>query len=35
VPEEKNYVLNPAHPTFVKLDVGDPAPFVLDPRLRR
>jgi RES domain-containing protein len=35
VPEESNYVLNPAHPAFAKLDVGAPAPFVLDPRLTR
>jgi len=34
VPEESNYVLNPAHPAFAKLAVGTPAPFVLDPRLR-
>jgi len=35
VPEEKNYVLNPAHPAFAKLAVGTAAPFVLDPRLTR
>jgi RES domain-containing protein len=35
VPEEKNYVLNPAHPAFAKLAVGTPTPFVLDPRLTR
>jgi RES domain-containing protein len=35
VPEEQNYLLNPAHPAFAKLDVGAPARFVLDPRLER
>jgi len=35
VPEEKNYVLNPAHPAFAKLRTGSPTPFVLDPRLTR
>jgi RES domain-containing protein len=35
VPEEKNYVLNPAHLAFAKLKVGPPTAFVLDPRLTR
>jgi RES domain-containing protein len=35
VPEESNYVLNPAHPAFAKLKIGSPTPFVLDPRLTR
>jgi RES domain-containing protein len=35
VPEEQNYLLNPAHPAFAKLAVGAPAPFVLDARLAR
>ena len=35
VPEEKNYLLNPAHPAFAKLTVRSPAPFVLDPRFTR
>jgi RES domain-containing protein len=33
VPEESNYVLNPAHPAFAKLRVGAPTPCLLDPRL--
>jgi RES domain-containing protein len=35
VPEERNYVLNPAHPAFAKLAVGTPTPFTLDPRFAR
>ena len=35
VPEESNYVVNPAHPAFAKLRIGTPTPFVLDPRLTR
>ena len=35
VPEERNYVLNPAHPAFTKLTIGTPTPFVLDPRFAR
>lgn len=34
VPEESNYLLNPAHPAFAKLDPGRPMPFNLDPRFR-
>ena len=33
VPEELNYVLNPAHPAFRRLEFGRPIPFLLDPRL--
>ncbi len=33
VPHEPNYVLNPAHPDFHRLEIGDPEPFGLDPRL--
>jgi RES domain-containing protein len=33
VPEESNYVLNPAHPRFGSLKFGRPMPFLLDPRL--
>ena len=35
VPEERNYVLDPAHPAFPKLVLGSPVPFVLDPRFTR
>jgi RES domain-containing protein len=35
VPRERNYLLNPGHPDFVKIRKGDPQPFSLDPRLKR
>jgi RES domain-containing protein len=35
VPSEFNYVLNPAHPAFADLRIGDPIPFPFDPRLPR
>jgi RES domain-containing protein len=33
VPEEFNYVLNPAHPDFGKISIGKPRVFKADPRL--
>jgi RES domain-containing protein len=33
VPEELNYLLNPAHPAFARLKLGRPMPFLVDPRL--
>ncbi len=33
VPEELNYLVNPAHPSFRKLGIGQPVSFGLDPRL--
>ncbi len=33
VPEELNYLLNPAHPVFARLEFGRSIPFLLDPRL--
>lgn len=33
VPGEFNYLLNPAHPEFAKVKVGQPEPFSFDPRL--
>lgn len=33
VQEESNYLINPAHPGFASIAVGDPEPFVFDPRL--
>jgi RES domain-containing protein len=33
VPEESNYLLNPAHPAFGNLKFGRSVPFLLDPRL--
>jgi len=33
-PLESNYLINPGHPAFDQLTVGEPAPLNLDPRLR-
>ncbi len=33
VPEELNYLLNPAHAAFARLKLGRAVPFLLDPRL--
>jgi RES domain-containing protein len=33
IPEEFNYLLNPAHPDFKKISIGKPEPFAFDPRL--
>jgi RES domain-containing protein len=33
VPEESNYLLNPAHPAFARLRFGRPMPFLIDARL--
>lgn len=33
VPDERNYLLNPAHRDFSSLRIGPPRPFALDPRL--
>jgi RES domain-containing protein len=33
IPEEINFVLNPAHPDFAKISISKPAPFAFDPRL--
>lgn len=35
VPGEFNYLLNPAHPEFTTIEVGEPVPFELDSRLGR
>ena len=35
VPEERNYLLNPAHPHFPRIAVGKPIRFHLDPRMWR
>lgn len=34
IPEERNYLLNPAHPQFAHIRWSEPAPFRFDPRLR-
>lgn len=33
VPVEHNYALNPAHPDFAQITIGDAAPFSFDPRM--
>ena len=33
IPEELNFLLNPAHPDFKNIRLGKPQPFALDPRL--
>lgn len=35
VPGEFNYLLNPAHPDFKRVKVGQPEPFSFDPRLAK
>ncbi len=33
VPQETNYLLNPAHPDFERITIGKPVSFTFDPRL--
>ena len=33
IPEELNYLLNPAHPDFKKITIGKPEDFTFDSRL--
>ena len=33
IPEEPNYLLNPAHSRFSQIMIGKPEPFAFDPRL--
>jgi len=35
IPGESNYLLNPAHPDFRKIQLGQPEAFSFDPRLLR
>ncbi len=35
IPSELNYLLNPHHPDFVKIELGQATPFKLDTRLLR
>ncbi|MCZ7627553.1 MAG: RES domain-containing protein [Candidatus Methylomirabilis sp.] len=34
IPEERNYLLNPAHPLFSRISWNAPKPFRFDPRFR-
>jgi RES domain-containing protein len=33
VPHDSNYLLNPLHPHFKRIHIGQPEPFSFDPRL--
>lgn len=33
IPAESNYLLNPLHSDFGRIEIGEPEPFVTDPRL--
>jgi RES domain-containing protein len=35
VPDERNYLVNPAHPDFSLVRFSHPKPFVFDPRLKK
>ena len=35
VPEEYNYLLNPTHPDFAKIEIGKPIIYYFDPRLKK
>lgn len=33
LPEEENYLINPSHPEFTRIEIGPPEPFEFGPRL--
>ncbi len=35
IPAETNYLINPLHPAFGKIEIGAPQDFLTDPRLLR
>jgi RES domain-containing protein len=35
IPEERNYLVNPAHPDSIRVQLGGQTPFEFDPRLLR
>lgn len=35
IPSETNYLLNPLHPSFAKIEIGEPRDFITDLRLIR
>jgi RES domain-containing protein len=35
VPDEHNYLLNPTHPDFSKIEIGKPIVYYFDPRLAK
>lgn len=35
IPVETNYLLNPLHPSFARIEIGEPQDFFTDPRLKK
>lgn len=35
IPAEHNYLLNPLHPSFAKIEIGEPRDFITDLRLMK
>jgi RES domain-containing protein len=35
IPSETNYLLNPLHPAFARIEIGEPQDFITDLRLAR
>ncbi len=35
IPKERNFVINPAHPAFLRIKFLPSAPFAFDPRLKK
>lgn len=35
IPDDANYLLNPAHPDFQQIRLGPPQPFLYDPRMKK
>jgi len=35
IPAETNYLLNPLHPSFAKIEIGEPQDFITDRRLKK
>jgi len=33
IPAERNFLINPAHPDFRRIRIGEPVPFEFDPRM--
>jgi len=35
IPAETNYLLNPLHPSYAKIEIGEPQDFITDLRLKK
>ena len=35
IPAETNYLLNPLHPSFARIEIGEPQDFITDLRLKK